>query len=216
MKIIFLASGNGGNLKFIFKALIVKKIAAVELFVVADRECGAVRFALSNSIPATVIKYSKNNNSEFLEILSIINPDLIITNWHRIIDRDAVSLFSGKMINLHYSLLPAFGGLIGVEPIKRAYERGCQYVGATCHIVSEEVDAGRIVAQAIVKTNIEIEKAINQVFRKGCFILLNTLLERMPDFLGHSKTSLAYDFSPPLRFDVEQFDEPFWDELATA
>ena len=43
----------------------------------------------------------------------------IITNWHKIIDPVTVNLYCDKFINLHYSLLPSFGGLIGVAPVEK-------------------------------------------------------------------------------------------------
>ncbi|WP_159066144.1 formyltransferase family protein [Vibrio harveyi] len=48
-----------------------------------------------------------------------------------------VLYYFGRIVNIHYSLLPSFGGLIGVKPIEKALELGCKYIGPTCHIVDE-------------------------------------------------------------------------------
>lgn len=54
--------------------------------------------------------------------------------------------FSGKIINIHHSFLPAF---IGANPYRQAYERGVKFIGATCHYVTAELDAGPIIEQEV-------------------------------------------------------------------
>ena len=54
--------------------------------------------------------------------------------------------FSGKIINIHHSFLPAF---IGANPYKQAFERGVKFIGATCHYVTAELDAGPILEQEV-------------------------------------------------------------------
>lgn len=54
--------------------------------------------------------------------------------------------FSGNIINIHHSFLPAF---IGANPYRQAYERGVKFIGATCHYVTAELDAGPIIEQEV-------------------------------------------------------------------
>ncbi len=54
--------------------------------------------------------------------------------------------FFGKIINIHHSFLPAF---IGANPYKQAHERGVKLIGATCHYVTSELDAGPIIEQEV-------------------------------------------------------------------
>lgn len=54
--------------------------------------------------------------------------------------------FSGKIINIHHSFLPAF---IGANPYRQAYERGVKFIGATCHYVTADLDAGPIIEQEV-------------------------------------------------------------------
>lgn len=54
--------------------------------------------------------------------------------------------FSGKVINIHHSFLPAF---IGANPYRQAYERGVKLIGATCHYVTTDLDAGPIIEQEV-------------------------------------------------------------------
>lgn len=54
--------------------------------------------------------------------------------------------FSGRIINIHHSFLPAF---IGANPYRQAYERGVKFIGATCHYVTADLDAGPIIEQEV-------------------------------------------------------------------
>ncbi len=54
--------------------------------------------------------------------------------------------FSGNIINIHHSFLPAF---IGANPYRQAYERGVKLIGATCHYVTTDLDAGPIIEQEV-------------------------------------------------------------------
>ncbi|MFC5051360.1 formyltetrahydrofolate deformylase [Rubritalea spongiae] len=54
--------------------------------------------------------------------------------------------FSGKLINIHHSFLPAF---IGANPYRQAYDRGVKLIGATCHYVTSDLDAGPIIEQEV-------------------------------------------------------------------
>jgi formyltetrahydrofolate deformylase len=54
--------------------------------------------------------------------------------------------FEGKIINIHHSFLPAF---IGANPYRQAYERGVKLIGATCHYVTSDLDAGPIIEQTV-------------------------------------------------------------------
>ncbi|MDC0088038.1 formyltetrahydrofolate deformylase [Akkermansiaceae bacterium] len=54
--------------------------------------------------------------------------------------------FSGQIINIHHSFLPAF---IGANPYRQAYERGVKLIGATCHYVTSELDGGPIIEQEV-------------------------------------------------------------------
>jgi phosphoribosylglycinamide formyltransferase-1 len=60
-----------------------------------------------------------------------------------------ISRFAGRVINVHPSLLPAFGG--GLHAIDEAWQYGVKVTGCTVHFVTEEVDAGPIISQAAVQ-----------------------------------------------------------------
>lgn len=214
MKICFLASGGGGNFKFLHLAKELEIIKNIELFLIADRECGSLEYAMKSGIYNKKINYKRDNNIELLEELVRISPDIIVTNWHKIIDAEVVNKYQGKLINLHYSLLPAFDGLIGVEPIKQAYEKNCQYVGTTCHYVDEGIDSGKIISQALVKTDIAIDKAIQEIFQKGCLILLNSIAKLSDEEIIEKSQNNKFEYSPKLLFNNKIFDDKFWKRLS--
>jgi phosphoribosylglycinamide formyltransferase-1 len=215
MRVCFLVSGNGGNLKFFYLANKLGLIKNIELFVIADRECSALKFAHKCKIQSKLINYTRKENSELLLGLKEISPDVIVTNWHKIIDKEVVEKYAGRLINLHYSLLPSFPGMIGILPIEEAYKQGCKYIGATCHYVDNGVDTGNIISQTVLSADIGIDSAIQNIFKNGCLILLNSLLTMTKDTsLVSLNDSDDFRFSPPLKFNTEVFNDYFWGSLS--
>lgn len=218
MKLCFLVSAGGGNFKFFHLAQKKGILKNLELSVIADRECNALAYAQKEKVYNRLITYKRNNNKELLTELSAINPDIIVTNWHKIIDEKTVLTYKGKMINLHYSLLPAFKGLIGIEPIIKAIDNNCQYIGVTCHYVEEEIDGGKIISQAILKRdNLEAKDIVQKCFEFGALILLNSIVLLTRSDIINKKFILKnerFEFSPNLVFDDSCFDKEFWKELS--
>jgi formyltetrahydrofolate deformylase len=68
----------------------------------------------------------------------------------------------GTVINIHHSFLPAFQG---AQPYHRAWERGVKLIGATAHYVTEDLDAGPIIAQTTVPVGHRDE--VDDLIRKG-------------------------------------------------
>jgi phosphoribosylglycinamide formyltransferase 1 len=217
-KILFLASGGGGNFKFIHQAILCGVLAPVELYVIADQNCGTIEYAKKVGINNSVIQYARSAPGELRSHLLSVSPDLIITNWHKIIDSDTVRAHEGKFINLHYSLLPSFGGLIGIEPIKKAYEHGCKFIGPTCHFVDEGVDTGKIIAQAIFSTDRSFDESVTMMFRSGCLVLLSAIKFNL---YGNESNSAQHPFDSNVLFSPApkselNFDEQFWTRVASV
>ena len=75
-------------------------------------------------------------------------PHLVgLAGFMRILPPGFVAHYKGRLINIHPSLLPAFTGL---NTHARAIEAGCQFAGATVHHVTDQLDHGEILAQAVV------------------------------------------------------------------
>lgn len=193
-------------MKFFSLAKQKRLISFNRLTVVADRGCPSLDYAIENSLNAHLISYRQNNPSELINILDCERADVIVTNWHKIIGSDVVGRFENKLVNLHYSLLPAFPGLIGVEPIKQAINRGCRYIGPTCHLVDEGVDTGYILSQYAFPTPCEFSDAVTLMFRFGCLCLL----DGVEALLNNHLTSIKLTFAEKM----ELFGDDFWEELA--
>lgn len=86
----------------------------------------------------------------FAEIRRLISAQavelIVLARFMQILPDDFCHDYTGRIINIHHSFLPAF---IGANPYRQAYERGVKLIGATCHYVTGELDAGPIIEQEV-------------------------------------------------------------------
>lgn len=87
---------------------------------------------------------------------------LVLARYMQILSANFVSEFSGKIINIHHSFLPAF---VGGKPYHQAYERGVKLIGATAHYASAVLDQGPIIEQDVVR--VSHRDSIDDLIRKG-------------------------------------------------
>ncbi len=73
---------------------------------------------------------------------------IVLARYMQIISDDLIARYPHHIINIHHSFLPAF---IGAKPYHQAYERGVKIIGATSHYVTNELDAGPIIEQDVVR-----------------------------------------------------------------
>ena len=73
---------------------------------------------------------------------------IVLARYMQVISTEMIKKYPHHIINIHHSFLPAF---IGANPYRQAYERGVKIIGATCHYVTEELDAGPIIEQDVVR-----------------------------------------------------------------
>jgi formyltetrahydrofolate deformylase len=72
---------------------------------------------------------------------------VVLAKFMRILSPGFVARYTGRIINIHHSFLPAF---VGANPYRQAFERGVKLIGATAHFVTNELDEGPIIAQQII------------------------------------------------------------------
>jgi len=219
-QIVVLVSGNGGNLRFLYHYINTFKSNFRIIAAIADRHCGALEFCIDKGIDNYLIPYDrKNNDNKLFDKLKELQPDCIVCHIHKILDETLVREFEGKLVNLHYSILPRYKGIIGLEPIIRAIANKDRLVGVTCHFLNPEVDAGKIIANAIIEMNEQdtVETISDVVFRSGCLTLLNSLkLILIDPSKGSSPPqhtvllNRRVVFSTALLFDHTALDESFW------
>ncbi|HEY8464260.1 MAG TPA: phosphoribosylglycinamide formyltransferase [Bacillota bacterium] len=154
-----LVSGGGSNLQALIDAVQSKKLQA-EIAVVISNKPGvyALERASRHRIPAIVIdhrcyKTSVEFSEAILNCLLANRVDLVcLAGFLRILDQCVVEKFPNRMLNIHPSLLPAFGGkgMYGHHVHEAVIASGVKFSGATVHLVTPETDVGPIVVQDIV------------------------------------------------------------------
>jgi formyltetrahydrofolate deformylase len=65
----------------------------------------------------------------------------------RVLSHDFVGQYPSRIINIHHSFLPAF---VGAKPYHQAFQRGVKVIGATAHLVTDDLDAGPILVQQVI------------------------------------------------------------------
>jgi len=75
---------------------------------------------------------------------------IVLARYMQIVSSALIDVYPNKIINIHHSFLPAFPG---AKPYHSAYERGVKLIGATSHYVTEDLDAGPIIAQDVTQVS---------------------------------------------------------------
>ena len=149
-----LLSGRGSNFEALADSVAAGRIPDAEISIVISNREGAegVARAQARGIPVRVIP-SKGLEREAYDRMVVAALDdgrvnlVCLAGFMRLLSPYFVAAFSNRILNIHPSLLPAFPGL---EAQRQALEYGVKFSGCTVHFVDENLDAGPIVAQAIV------------------------------------------------------------------
>jgi formyltetrahydrofolate deformylase len=81
-------------------------------------------------------------------ILDGIQPEfLVLAKYMRVLSPEFVGRYPSRIINIHHSFLPAF---VGAKPYHQAFQRGVKVIGATAHLVTDDLDAGPILVQQVI------------------------------------------------------------------
>ena len=147
---MILISGRGSNMEAIVGAGLPAKVAAV----ISNRaDAAGLKFAAQSGIAAQVVDEREfSSRGAFDAALEAAierhSPDLLaLAGFMRVLGGDFVRHYSGRMVNIHPSLLPAFPGL---HTHRRALQEGVKLHGCTVHFVTPQVDHGPIIVQAAV------------------------------------------------------------------
>jgi len=152
--IVVLVSGRGSNLQAIIDAIHDDRIPA-QLLAVISSEPGtpAIARARTAGIPVHVVHYRDYVSREqfdaaLMKQIDAHQPQLVVlAGFMRILSHGFIEHYSGRLMNIHPSLLPAFPGLNTHE---RALNSSVATHGASVHFVTHEVDGGPIIVQASV------------------------------------------------------------------
>ena len=155
MRAVILISGHGSNLQ----SLIVnaKKIDLEICSVISNkRDAFGLRRAEVANIESHFVNPSLFNSKDDFdkELISIIDELgvslIVLAGYMKILSSEFISHFSGKILNIHPSLLPKFPGL---NTHQKAIDAEVKYHGASVHFVTEELDGGPVISQEIVEVD---------------------------------------------------------------
>jgi phosphoribosylglycinamide formyltransferase-1 len=151
-----LASGRGSNLQAILDAIARGELRARVGIVISSRaNAPALDIACAHGIPARTMPlraYASRADlgAALVEALQEARVELVVLAGYTLIfDPCVVRAFPNRMLNIHPSLLPAFPGL-APKPQADALAAGVKISGCTVHFVTEDLDAGPIIAQTAV------------------------------------------------------------------
>ena len=151
MRLAVLISGRGSNLRALIKACADPGYPAEIGLVISNRpDAPGLSHAAAANIPSAVITHRERK--EFAAAaearLRAAGTELVcLAGFMRVLDTDFVDAWRDHIINIHPSLLPVFPGL---HAQRQALAAGVRFAGCTVHFVRPEVDAGPIIAQAVV------------------------------------------------------------------
>lgn len=152
--LVLLISGRGSNLQAILQAAREQGWMGSVRGVISNRaDAAGLDVAKSYGVPTQVVAHTDFASREAFDqalgdAIAALHPDVIaLCGFMRVLGAAFVARFSGRLVNIHPSLLPAFTGL---HTHARALEGGVKWHGATVHLVSDALDHGPVLAQVIV------------------------------------------------------------------
>ncbi len=153
-QIVILVSGRGSNMEAIVEACAAEGWNARVAAVIANRaDAAGLAFAREHGIATAVVEHRAYPSREgfdaaLAEAIEAHAPDVVVlAGFMRVLGAAFVARYTGRLVNIHPSLLPAFPGL---HTHQRAIDAGCKAAGATVHLVTADLDHGPILIQAVV------------------------------------------------------------------
>ena len=145
-------SGNGSNLKSLIKFSKTRKSPiTINLIITNNPKAKGLKFGKINKIKKKSFKFKKKNEIEN-QLLSVLKKHEIkmicLAGFMKILSRNFITKFSGKILNIHPSLLPKYKGL---NTHQRVLSNKEKYSGCTVHFVNSKLDSGKIILQKKVK-----------------------------------------------------------------
>lgn len=153
-RVAILISGGGSNMVKLVESMTGEYPARAVIIGSNDPQAGGLAKAAAMGMPTFAVDHRayKGDRPAFeaalLEPLLAAEPDILcLAGFMRILTPDFVEQFTGRMLNIHPSLLPKYPGL---HTHQRALDAGDAEAGASVHLVTPELDAGPILGQARV------------------------------------------------------------------
>ena len=166
-------SGTGTNLKNLIKFSKKKESPiSINLIISNKKKAIGLKYAKIYKIEKKIISFSEPKKSEkkILKLLVKKKINLIcLAGFMKILSKNFLFKFKGKILNIHPSLLPRYKGL---NTHKKALKNGDKFSGCTVHYVTENLDSGKIILQKKVKINkSDTEKTLEKKIKKEEYII---------------------------------------------
>lgn len=156
LKLAVFASGGGSNFQSIAEAIQAQKLdAEVALVITNNPKAGVLQRAAAFGIPAHILNPSTFETEAvytdtLLRVLADANVEMIaLAGYLKKIPQPLISAYKNKILNIHPSLLPSFGGkgMYGIRVHQAVLAHGVRWTGVTIHLVDEAYDTGAIILQ---------------------------------------------------------------------
>ena len=154
LPIVVLISGSGSNLQAIIDAIEAKQLNADIRAVISNRpDAFGLQRAEKAGITTHILDHKDYSDREsfdqaLIQIIDSHEPALVIlAGFMRILTDDFVNHYARRMLNIHPSLLPEFRGL---NTHQRALDAGRKQHGVSIHYVTNELDSGPLILQAVI------------------------------------------------------------------
>ncbi|AWU44427.1 formyltransferase family protein [Blattabacterium punctulatus] len=185
-KLSILVSGKGTNMQHILESISNGKLSKVKIdTVISDRYCKAIQYASKENITTFSLKKTKKIllSKEIDNIFIKKIPDIIVLcGFLSILDSEFCDKWDGKIINIHPSLLPKYGGkgMYGMRVHQKVINNKEKISGATVHYVTKNIDSGNIILKkscniSSKETPISLSKKISIIEKEILIQYLNNI-----------------------------------------
>ena len=152
LKTVVFISGTGSNLKNLIKFSKIRNTPiSINLVISNTNKAKGLKYADQFNIKKKIFNFQNTKNAE-KKILLLIQKEKIdficLAGFMKILSKDFIKKFHGKIVNIHPSLLPKYKGL---NTHQRAITNKDKFTGCTVHYVSEKIDSGKIIIQKKIK-----------------------------------------------------------------
>ena len=162
-RVVVLISGHGGNLQALIDEQTHGRLGGEIVAVISNvPDVYGLQRARDAGIDAVVLPHTEYESREaydgaLIKVIERHEPDLVVlAGFMRVLTARFVQRFAGRMLNIHPSLLPAYRGL---NTHAKALADGISEHGCSVHFVTEELDGGPVVIQAVVQVSTDETEA---------------------------------------------------------
>lgn len=184
-KIAVLVSGGGTNLQEIIDNIENKRLNCKIEYIIADRDCYSLERGRKYNIKSVLLdkkEYGNKLSNEINKVLENKVDLIVLAGYLSIVDKDFISDWNNKIINIHPSLLPKYGGkgMYGMNVHEAVIANKEKESGCTVHFVDVDIDTGKILLQRKVDvSNNETPESLQKKVLKEEHQLLIEAIEKV-------------------------------------